>query len=146
MRRACLENNPLAIFAIGLICALLLFGDASADAEKINSQQLRQLIEQGVPVIDVRLPEEWRATGVIPDSYLMTFFDHRGNYDLNGWLSQLFQIAKPSEPVVIICEVGNRSQVISHFLSEGVGFSEVYDATGGMSEWVSKSMPIRPWP
>ena len=49
--------------------------------------------EQNVPIIDIRRPDEWRSTGVISGSYLLTFFDAKGNYNLNQWLAELNDIA-----------------------------------------------------
>ncbi len=129
-----------------LLLALLSLSAASASSNRIDAQQLRQLIADGVPVVDVRTPQEWRATGVIPDSHLMTFFDYRGNYDLESWLNEFIKIAKPHEPVVIICEIGNRSRLISHFLVSELAYSQVYDASGGIREWSALSLPIQDWP
>ena len=146
MKKAYFANSWTLVWIAGLILVFLAANAASAETIKVNTTELQQLIEEGVPVIDVRTPEEWRYTGVIPDSHLITFFDSRGNYDLNGWLAKLFEVVTPRKPVVIICEVGNRSHMISNFLSAGVGFERVFDATGGISAWNAHSMPIRRWP
>ena len=147
MKSVCFENSwPVKFTCTTLLIVIFLFGTPGVAATKVNTEQLQQLIADGVPVIDVRTPEEWRATGVIPGSHLITFFDIQGNYDLSGWLAKLDKVTKPHEPVVIICEVGNRSQVISTFLTSRLSFGQVYDATGGMSEWRSLALPIQAWP
>ncbi len=146
MRKACFENSVFILQAAGLVAAILIAGTAAAASLKIDTLELQKKIEAGVPVVDVRTSQEWRATGVIPGSHLLTFFDSRGNYDLSGWLSRFTEIAKPHEPVVIICEVGNRSEVISGFLSTRAGYHQVYDATRGMREWIALSMPTHKWP
>jgi len=129
-----------------LLIGLLGIGTATAEPISVNTEQLQQLIAKGVPVIDVRTPQEWRATGVIPESHLITFFDQRGNYDLHGWLDQLGNIANSDEPFVILCDVGNRSRLISTFLNSRLSFSQVYDATGGIRAWVASALPTKRWP
>ncbi len=82
------SNRVVTSIVAVLLSALIGMQTVHAESMQINAQQLQQLIAAGVPVVDVRTPEEWRATGVIPDSHLITFFDQRGNYDLNGWRSR----------------------------------------------------------
>lgn len=147
MKSAFFVSNRNAIATVALLLGVLFgMGTARAESITIDAQQLQQLIAEGVPVVDVRTSEEWRATGVIPDSHLITFFDRRGNYDLPGWLTQLVEIANPQEPVVIICDIGNRSRMISSFLADKVGYSEIYDATGGIREWITLELPTENWP
>ena len=111
-----------------------------------TTQELEALIEQEVPVIDVRTPGEWRTTGIIPGSHLLTFFDERGNYNVDDWLGKLTEIAQPDDQIVIICEVGNRSRMISNFLSSQLGYREVHNATQGMQQWRNQGLPVQQWP
>ena len=92
-------------------CALLALSAVPLHAEVIDvdSAGLERLRAEGVAVIDVRRPEEWRKTGVIEGSHLLTFFDRKGRYDLEQWLPALAAIAESGEPVALICRSGNRS-------------------------------------
>ena len=45
-------------------------------------------MQQGVEVIDVRTTSEWKKTGVVEGSHLIMFYDEKGKYDLNSWLSR----------------------------------------------------------
>ncbi len=146
MKRRCFDNKGAVIGTVAFLITFLIAAITQGATLKVGTHELRALLDQGVPVIDVRTPEEWRTTGVIPGSHLLTFFDRRGNYDLDDWLNKLTQITALNEPLVIICEVGNRSQVISNFLSTRLGYHRVYDAFRGMQEWVSLAMPVHPWP
>ena len=111
-----------------------------------TTQELEALVEQEVPVIDVRTPGEWRTTGIIPGSHLLTFFDERGNYNIDDWLAKLTEIAQPDDRIVIVCEVGNRSRMISNFLSSQLGYREVHNATQGMQQWRNQGLPVQQWP
>ena len=79
----------------------------AAEVININNMELRQLLEKGVPIIDIRRSEEWRQTGVVKGSHLITFFDRKGNYNINAWMAELSKIAGPDEPFILICRTGN---------------------------------------
>ena len=72
-------------------CAMLALGGLPLHAEVIDvdGAGLERLRADGVPVIDVRRADEWRETGVIEDSHLLTFYDKQGRYDLERWLPAL---------------------------------------------------------
>ena len=88
-----------------LVAAALLVASAPLRAEvfKIDVARLEQLRERGVPVIDIRTPEEWNKTGVIEGSHLLPFAEARGRYDLDAWVALLAAVAAPEEPVALIC-------------------------------------------
>ena len=128
------------------VCIMVSFGTVKADMLETSSDKLAALIEEGVAVVDVRTPDEWRTTGVIPDSHLLTFFDNRGNYNLDDWLSKFTKLASPEESVVIICAVGNRSRVIGNFLSSKLGYRQVHNVTHGIEHWIRSGQPVNKWP
>ena len=88
---------------------------------------LQRLRAEGVAVIDVRRPEEWRKTGVIEGSHLLTFFDKKGRYDLDEWLPAFSAIAESDQPVALICRSGNRSGKVARMLDEQFGYRQVYN-------------------
>ncbi len=111
---------------------------ATAEVTQVDNAELQQLLAQGVPIIDVRLPEEWQETGIIPGSHMITFFDEQGNYDLDVWMPQLQKIATADKPIILICRTGNRTGVISGFLDSKMNYSKVYNVTNGITEWIDK--------
>ena len=104
----------------------------------IDNAELKKLKEAGIPIIDVRRPDEWKKTGIVEGSHLMTFFDSHGNYDLNAWLGQLSEVAKPDQPLVLICRTGNRTGIISRFLDKKLSFSKVHNVTKGITHWIAE--------
>ncbi len=145
-------NQPIkAMFKVNLIylitfCFIVSLSTVNADMLETSSDKLATLIEEGAAVVDVRTPDEWRTTGVIAESHLLTFFDDRGNYNLNDWLSKFTKLADPEDEVVIICAVGNRSQVISQFLSSKLGYQKVHNVTQGIEHWIGSGHPVNKWP
>ncbi|MDH3714991.1 MAG: rhodanese-like domain-containing protein [Gammaproteobacteria bacterium] len=127
-----------------MACATLLWALSStsgAEVLQVDNAELAKLIEQGVPVVDIRTKDEWQTTGVIKDSHLFTFFDEQGRYDVNGWLAELATIAKPDQQIAIICLVGSRSMVLSHFLDTKAGYSNVINVTRGIDRWIKDGNP-----
>ena len=99
-------------------------------------------MRRGVPVIDIRTPEEWSETGVIEGSRLLTFFDAQGRYDVRAWLSELAVIASfRDDPFALICDSGGRSALVSHFLDAQLGYRHVFDVPGGIAQWTTEGRP-----
>ena len=123
-----------------ILTVALLAGSAPLRAEvaHVDNATLERLLEAGVPVVDIRTPEEWEATGIIEGSHLLTFFDAQGNYDARAWLSALSAIAAPDAPVAIICHSGGRSDIVSRFLDGQVGYQHVHDVHEGISQWIAE--------
>ena len=127
------------------ICLYILTAQAFAEVKEVNNQEIMSLMQSGVPIIDIRRAEEWNDTGVIKQSNLLTFFDKQGNHNIDKWLPELKNIAKESDPVIIICRSGKRSGIVSKFLDEQANFINVYNASGGMLSWVgSKNKTVKP--
>ena len=149
MRNAfCANERPLS-FAAVVVCAALWCLHFAAEAQTVDifsNERLESLIREGVPVVDLRTPEEWKATGVISGSELLTFFDSHGNYDLGSWLTSFVAIAEPQDEVALICAVGNRSFVVSRFLVQQFGYQKLYNVNNGIEHWIRSGKPVKKWP
>ena len=121
-------------------CALLIVGGVPLHAEviQVDSAGLERLRAEGVAVIDVRRADEWRKTGVIDGSHLLTFFDKKGRYDLDTWLPALAAVAESGEPVALICRSGKRSGRVARMLDETFGYRHVYTARDGILGWIGE--------
>ena len=126
---------------VSLFLLLFISISAKADVSNIDNAQLKSMIEAGVPVIDVRRTEEWKQTGIVKGSHMMTFFDKSGRYDVKSWLSKLDKVAKPNEPFILICRTGNRTGIISNFLDKELSYTKVYNVERGITSWISKGNP-----
>ena len=131
-----MKKKLIAIF----LCALTT--QAFAEVKEADNQEIISLMQSGVPIIDIRRASEWQDTGVIKQSHLMTFFDKKGNHNIDEWLPNLKKIAKEGDPVIIICRSGKRSGIVSKFLDEQANFTNVYNASGGILSWVNANKKI----
>ncbi len=82
-------------------------------------------------VIDIRTQGEWRETGIIKGAYTLTFFDEKGNYDIDGFLAKLDKIVAKNEKFALICRTGSRTGMISNFLGKKLNY-KVVNLRGGM--------------
>lgn len=102
----------------------------------LSNDELKAKIAAGVPVVDIRLPEEWKQTGVVPGSHLLTFFDRRGR--ANPTFTEELQkiVSSPDDEVIFICRTGNRTSVLSKYLTEQAGFTKVGNVERGITAWI----------
>ncbi len=107
----------------------------------IDNAQLKKLLAEGVPIYDIRRPDEWKETGVVEGSRKLTLFDARGGQNPKFFETFTSEI-KPEDPVVIICRTGNRSSVLSRFLSGKMGYAKVYNVKHGIVKWMADGNPV----
>ena len=109
---------------------------ARAEVVDVDPAALAALLDEGVPIVDIRRPDEWTDTGVVEGSHLLTFFDADGEHDAAAWKAALGEIVDADEPVVPICRTGRRTDLVSEWLSERAGHGTVYDVDGGIAGWM----------
>ena len=112
------------------------------EVNEIDNLVFSDMIESNIPVIDIRRQEEWLKTGVVKDSFLITFFDKDGKADVRAWLSKVNQIVKRDEPLILICRTGRRTGIVAKFLTEKLGYSRVYNVTDGRTSWIKQGQPV----
>ena len=114
----------------------MLFSQSSfADAQKVSTGHLKNLISEGVPLIDIRTSREWSETGIIEGSYQITFFNEKGEVNISQWLLNFDKIADRQKPFILICRSGRRTGVVSKYLDKNFDFFKIYDATDGINGW-----------
>ena len=129
-------------FKIILIINVLVASFAFSEVIEIGNIELKSLLQKKIPLIDIRRKDEWKSTGIVENSILMTFFDKNGKANTNEWLKELNKIAKKNDPVILICRTGRRTGIISKFLSEKVGYRLIYDVTDGITDWIKKGNTV----
>jgi rhodanese-related sulfurtransferase len=134
--------------AVAILVAALVFGAAALRAEPVmvaTPDEVRSMIDQGAKIVDIRRPEEWRETGVIEGSILLTAVDADGRL-VAGFPQALGAAVGRDDPVIVICRSGNRSAAVGRMMSESGGFSRVVDAGGGIRAWLGAGQAVAPCP
>ncbi|WP_301101820.1 rhodanese-like domain-containing protein [Propionivibrio sp.] len=127
-------------FAFPLLCLAALA--AHAEVINIDSAELARLAASGVAVVDIRTADEWQETGVIAGSRLLTFYDEKGQSNPPQWLEKVKAIARPDQPLILVCRSGKRSSAAAQFLSQQAGYKTVYNADKGLKAWAGEGRPV----
>lgn len=101
---------------------------------------------ENIKIIDIRTPSEWRETGIVKGSYTIMFFDEKGNFNVEDFLSQLDSVVNKDEQFALLCRVGSRTAIVSEFLSERLGY-RVINLNGGIMKMIYegyKTVPYQP--
>jgi len=116
---------------------------AQAAVQHVDNAELARLMAAGVAVIDIRTEGEGKETGIVPGSHWLTFFDERGRADAAGWLKLLATIARPDQPVIVICRTEHRTRVVADFLDRQAGYRQVYNVRAGIHGWLREGRAVQ---
>ncbi len=123
-----------------LLLSLALGGCAEPPYTNVDNSQLKTLFTQGIPLYDVRRPEEWRQTGVVEGSRKLTFVDASGRLNPE-FLPRFGSEINKNDPVILICRTGNRTDALARELV-AMGYTRIYNVRDGITRWISEGNPI----
>jgi rhodanese-related sulfurtransferase len=132
----------LRLFAImfALLPVLALSGCSEPPYTEVDNAQLKSLVAQGVPLYDIRRPEEWRQTRVVEGSRTLTYVDASGRPNPEFLPRFMAEVGK-DDPVVLICRTGNRSDVLARQLAD-LGYTKIYNVRDGIARWIGEGNPV----
>jgi rhodanese-related sulfurtransferase len=113
-----------------------------ADYKSIYPTQ--DFINSKTPVVDIRTPSEWKESGILKGAIPIMFFDERGNYNINQFLSELNKKVDTKKPFALICRTGSRTSMVAPWLAKELGY-DVINLKGGMM-YVTQRLGIQPVP
>ena len=127
-------------FAFFLL-VIALSGCIEPPYSNLDNEQVKTLLEKDIPIYDIRRPEEWRQTGVVEGSQLLTFLgaDERVIPD---FLNRFTGAVGKDDPVILICRTGSRTSTLARHLVEQMGYTQVYNVRHGIIRWISDGRPI----
>ncbi len=126
---------------VTLLIALSLAGCAEPPYSNVDNAQLKKLMDEGVPLYDIRRPEEWRATGVVAGSRKLTFSESGGKPHPE-FLRRFSAEVHKDEPVILICRSGSRTDRLARHLVEQLGYTRVYNVRDGIGRWIGADNPV----
>lgn len=127
------------LFAV-LLIAVGLGGCAEPPYTNVDNDALKALIAQGVPLYDIRRPEEWRQTKVVEGSKTLTYIDASGRPN-PAFLPQFTATVNKHDPVVLICRSGSRTDRLARELM-AMGYTQIYNVRHGITRWISEGNPV----
>ncbi len=101
--------------------------------DEVDPGEVREQLNNGAVVVDVREPEEWGAGHIpgahhVPKSYLESRIDGA--------------VPDHSQHVVLYCASGNRSAWAARTLIEDLGYENVESMTGGFTLWKDRGYEV----
>jgi len=130
----------LRVLAVVMVL-LTLGGCGKPPYENVDNAGLKSLLAQGVPIYDIRRPEEWRQTGVVEGSRKLTFVD-AGGRPQSDFVPTITREVRRDQPVIVICRTGNRTDTLARELMEKVGYTKVYNVQNGIAGWIGEGNPV----
>ncbi len=117
-----------SIFAFILLSGVSCTGNAQST---LTADQTEAMLKKDatVQLIDLRTPEEIKRTGTIQGARSINFYAS----DFDAQIALLDR----NKPVIVYCAAGGRSPQAAAKMNK-MGFSKVYDYSGGMNDWKSK--------
>src|SRR5271170_3722411 len=100
---------------------------------EIDPSEVKELIGEGVPIVDVRGSEEF-ATGHLPGAKSIP----------RGHLESRIENAAPdrSAELILYCASGSRSAYAARTLKEDLGYEHVRSMTGGITLWKDRGYEV----
>jgi rhodanese-related sulfurtransferase len=133
-------HQSIVLIFLLMTAALSCNADSGMTTIKdINTEQLLELQQQGAIVIDVRTPEEWDATGMIPGAKKAMFFNQQMQPVEDEFLKEINKITNNTDkPVVLYCRSGGRSGKAAKLLAEKNILKNIYSLDGGIKQWLAE--------
>ena len=134
-------SRAFAVLMLSVVVASLA-GCSAPPYHNIDNEQLKALLAQGTPLYDVRRPEEWRQTGVIEGSRRLTFVNAQGRLEPDFLPRFTAEVGK-TDPVIVVCRTGSRTDALARYLVEELGYSNVYNVRHGITGWLREGRPVQ---
>lgn len=147
------RTSAAVLLLLGAVCTTAC-GQKAADTKQPEmsayDQMLRLLYKQTVPVVQ---PAALAATlrqqpaGVLlldtrtPAEYRVSHLQGARLVDFDTFQPADFQSLPRTQPVVVYCSVGARSEQIGARL-RALGFQNVHNLYGGIFQWVNDGLPV----
>lgn len=155
-------SSSLAALALGLMAStgfaetqqpdtVVAQGDTATAADapipqaggysNISNAQLQKMIDDGVTVIDIRLEEEWRETGIVEGATPITFLTASGQINPR-FVPEFTAAVQPDQPVALICHTGGRTRFASKAIAQQLGYKNVFNVTHGIKSWLEEKRAV----
>ena len=101
-----------------LVIFVLFTKFVNADVIEIDNGELSSLIEKEVKIIDVRTRTEWKSTGIIKGSFLISLLNKNKKFIFEDWYEIYNNNFGNKKSIIFICASGVRSNYISHLVKK----------------------------
>jgi molybdopterin/thiamine biosynthesis adenylyltransferase/rhodanese-related sulfurtransferase len=110
-----------------------LFRQVKSQIEEVDPSEVKELLEEGVAIVDVREAEEF-SSGHLPGA----------KHVPRSYLESRIEGVVPDRAtqVILYCQSGNRSAYGARTLMEDLGYEHVRSMTGGITLWKDRGYEV----
>ncbi len=109
---------------------------ALADVISIENIRLKELLNKGINIVDVREKDEFVLTGIIENSYVIPLLNKNAKFNFNEWFHRFLKVKLKEKSVIFVCARGVRSSYIARLISERLPKLKIYNLKKGIDDWV----------
>ena len=125
-----LQASFLLIYILVISCT----NSPAQQLQQVSNQELIELMENNdLQLVDVRTPAEVQQ-GMIDGAQNI-------DYKSPDFKTNIAKLDR-SKPIAVYCGAGSRSGNAGDILVE-LGFEEIYDLSGGFSQWKAEQHPVK---
>ncbi len=125
-----------------LIIMIFISTNVFAEVINIGNEKLKNLLNQDISIIDVRTKNEWKKSGVIHKSHLISMLDNNGKYSIVNWYNRFSKIKLKNNSVILICAVGGRSHYLAKIINLHNKNMKIYNVKKGIKNWIKYKNPV----
>jgi len=125
----------------------VIYSMDNSNTELSLEEALNQYEKGNILIIDIRTSNEWKMTGIIPDSVLINMHDdnHQERKEFLEELKKKLSLNQ-NKNIAFICASGARSKIVSDFLVNE-GYSNIFHIPDGIlgkqnDGWLFQGYPI----
>ena len=115
----------------------------NAEVIDINNRELSNLIEKEIKIIDVRTQSEWKSTGIIKGSYLVSLLNKNKKFIFKDWYEMFNNKFGSNKSIIFICASGVRSNYISNLVKQKKPDLIIYNLKKGINNWIRSGYKIQ---
>ena len=108
----------------------------NAEVIDINNRELNDLIKKEIKIIDVRTLNEWKSTGIIKGSFLISLLNKNKKFIFKDWYEMFNSKFDRNKSIIFVCASGVRSNYISHLVKKKKPDLIVYNLKKGINSWI----------
>ena len=126
-----------------LLFIFVLFAKfVNAEVINIDNRELSHLLEKEINIIDVRTQNEWKSTGIIKGSFLISLLNKNKKFIFEDWYEMFNNKFGRNKSIIFICASGIRSNYISHLVKSKDPDLIVYNLKKGINNWIRSGYKI----
>ena len=126
-----------------LVFIFVLFAKfVNAEVINIDNRELSHLLEKEINIIDVRTQNEWKSTGIIKGSFLVSLLNKNKKFIFEEWYAMFENNFGKNKSIIFICASGVRSNYISHLVQKKKPDLIIYNLQKGINHWIRSGNKI----